>query len=170
MKRNLNLILTTLFLVGILSTGYAQRNQGKNMNMNQDRTPGMYMTCNNIPDLTEDQQDKIQALRTKHLKAQTENRNVYREKMAQIRTLTSGNNTDMAKAEALADEASAIKSKMLKSSLNHRNDIRSLLTEDQRVYFDARSSRIGMHNKMSNKRSNMKGNRMHNRPNRPCRF
>lgn len=170
MKRNLNLILTTLFLMGILSTGYSQRNQGKNMNMNQDRTPGMRMACNNIPDLTEEQQDKIQLLRTKHLKAQTENRNLYREKMAQIRTLTSGSTTDMTKAEVLADEASAIKANMMKSSLNHRNNIRNLLTEDQKVYFDAHSSRIGMHNKMSNSRSNMKGNRMHNRPNRPCRF
>lgn len=143
MKLNTKLILTSVLLLGIITTGFAQPGKGMRMNKNDGRK-AMHMMCKNIPNLTDEQQEKIEALRVEHMKKRTAYRNQIHEKMAQIRTLTSGDNIDMKKAEALAEEVAALKAKMMKESLNYRNNVRNLLTDEQKVYFDSRTKRHHM--------------------------
>jgi Spy/CpxP family protein refolding chaperone len=143
MKLNTKLILTSLLLFGIITTGLAQPGKGMRMNKNNGQR-GMHMMCQNIPDLTDEQQEKIEALRVEHMKKRTAFRNQIHEKMAQIRTLTSGDNINMKKAEALADEVAALKAQMMKEAMSYRNNVRNLLTDEQKVYFDSRAPRHRM--------------------------
>ncbi len=140
MKTGTNLIITAILLLGISMNAVAQRGQGKGMRMNPDNDMNrMYM---NIPDLTDEQKEKIRELRVKHLKEVTDMRNQIREKMARIRSLTTGDNTDIAQAKKLADEVGVTKAQLMKARIDHRDKVRSLLTNEQKVYFDARMHKV----------------------------
>lgn len=102
-------------------------------------------TCMNIPDLSEKQIEEIGKLRLSHMEERTNHRNRVAQLRMEIRALTTGENRDPARAEELTDELAALKAEMMKKSLQHREQVRGLLTKEQQVYFDARqSNRSGM--------------------------
>ncbi|MCF8331729.1 MAG: Spy/CpxP family protein refolding chaperone [Bacteroidales bacterium] len=171
MKTKLNLILISTLLLGIVSTGFAQRGQGKGMRMNNDqRGMKQHMMCQNIPDLTDEQESQIEALRIQHLKSTTALRNQYQEKKARIRTLTTGDNINLGKAKTIAGEIGDLKAKMLENRIEHQNKIRNVLTEKQKIYFDAHKRHSSMGNKYNkhHKRPGMRGDCM-SKPQRPSR-
>lgn len=127
-----SLLITALLVAGITFGAYAQGGHGKGM-----RGKGQQAKiCYDIPELTDEQESKIEKLRTAHMAKRTEFRNQMREKIAQLNSLTSGDNVDMKQAEKVSDNIASLRGKMLKERINHRNDIRSLLTDEQKVYFD----------------------------------
>lgn len=91
----------------------------------------------NIPDLTEEQQTKIDALKAPHLKVMLENRTELDKLNAELKALEIADQPDMAKINAKIDEISAVKTKMAKERSKHRQDVRVLLTDEQKVYFDS---------------------------------
>jgi len=130
---------TSLVLVAILflalSSTYAQR--GRNYQNRQDDFRPKEV-CQRIPDLTEEQQTKIEALRVTHLKEMNVFRNQMNELRAKKHTLMTSDNTDMKELNGVIDQMSGLHNKMMKSSAKHTQDIRNLLTDDQKVYFDSR--------------------------------
>ncbi len=130
-------------LLGLNSNLFAQRGYGYQAGNrtqqfnNQER--GNF--CNAIPDLTEDQQKSLQDFRTAHLKEMQEGRNKLAEKRARLQTLRTSDNTDMSAINKTIDEMSAIRAEMQKERENHFQDVRSILTEEQRVHFDSRRGR-----------------------------
>ena len=134
--------VAVIALVALMFTGtnlYAQRGrnggQGKGMGYNQSGT------CQMIPDLTEDQQTKINALRVSHLKVMNNYRNQMDELRARKHTLMASDNADMKAINAVIDQMSDLQNKMMKEGAKHQQDVRSLLTEEQKVYFDSRPMR-----------------------------
>ena len=101
-----------------------------------------------IPDLTDTQKEKMKTFRTKHLKNITTLRNQMVEKRSKLRTLQTTDNADMNAINSTIDEISALRAKMQKERAKHHQDIRSILTENQRVYFDARGFGRGRGNGM----------------------
>lgn len=99
--------------------------------------------CKNLPDLTEDQEKKITALRTKFLKESQVISNTIDIKEAELHALSTAEKPDMKAIEAKIDEIGLLKSNLAKKKETHRQDVRALLTEDQRVIFDAHSPRGG---------------------------
>jgi Spy/CpxP family protein refolding chaperone len=97
--------------------------------------------CNRIPDLTEDQQVKIEALRVNHLKERTALRNQTNELRAKKQTLMTSDNADMKEINSVIDQMTELQNKKLKESAQHRQNVRNLLTDDQKVYFDSRPGR-----------------------------
>lgn len=92
--------------------------------------------CQNIPDLTEEQQSKIEKLRTAHLKEVQSNRNILNEKRAHLQTLRTADKVNMDAIHKTIDEISVIRTSLQKNREQHIQDVRILLTDDQRVYFD----------------------------------
>ena len=90
-----------------------------------------------IPDLTEDQEEQIQTLRTDHLKAILPMRNELAEMNARLQTLSTADNVDMSQINGLIEEMGALKMQMMKAGAAHRQEIRKLLTDEQRVVFDS---------------------------------
>lgn len=89
-----------------------------------------------IPDLTEEQKQKME---TVHLAVQKDIlpiKNQINEKEAKLKTLQTADKVDMKSIYAVIDEVSGLKSKIAKRQAEAHQSIRELLTDDQRIVFD----------------------------------
>ncbi len=130
--KTLTLLLASVLFIGV-SQMQAQRGQIRG-------TKGQGQTCN-IPDLTEEQQKKIDDLKVVHQKKMLNSRNLIREKKAKLNTLRTADKADMNAINKIIDETGNIHTQMMKDREAHRQEVRSLLTEKQRVFYDTRSGR-----------------------------
>jgi Spy/CpxP family protein refolding chaperone len=129
-------VMATMFMLP--TSILAQRGQGYGPGKGMGYRQG---ACQMIPNLTPEQSEQIEALRVAHLKEMQQYRNKVRENRARYQTLmtTGGANPD--EINANIDEFTALKNKMMKERTAHQLDIRSLLNEDQKVYFDQRAGK-----------------------------
>lgn len=126
-----NLILAVLAIMFITSTSImAQPGEGKGK-------------CKNLPGLTEEQSKKIDALKTTHLKEMMPLKNQMDEKKAQLKTLTTGDKVDMATVNKKIDEIGALKTDMMKKREAHRQEVRKILNDEQRLMFDMHHGKMG---------------------------
>lgn len=146
--------LTTSFLalallVGMSLTASAQRGQ----KMNQDR-PGMRAAGQGMNQegpmancaflqLSEDQQAKIATLRLALTEKNLPVQNKLGEMRAKMQSLKTGNNQDLKAISNLIDEMSNTQAQIKKNAAEHQLAVRALLTDDQKVMFDARQGRQG---------------------------
>ena len=161
MKR-FNGLLTILFAGLFLFTAasvMAQRGQGfKGQSMGRSGGPGFHRQCQMIPDLNDDQQEQIKDLRTDQMKEMTQFRNRLTEKRASLRTFQTQEDPDMAAINNTIEEMGEIRTEMQKARAEHHQEIREILTEEQRAFFDARMKR-SRGNFMQQRMGNMRGNR-----------
>jgi Spy/CpxP family protein refolding chaperone len=145
-------ISSILMTIGLNT--YAQRGQGRpeQRRLNQDERP---LIGHFIPNLSPEQQTQIQELRTKHLKEVTPLRNELNEKRARLQTLQSAEKPDMNAINKTIDEMAQIKANIMKKGSAHRTEISTILTEDQRVVFNA--NRAGRSKKMGHRGTHMQG-------------
>ena len=115
---------------------WGNRGQGKGMK-------GPQNCYQMIPDLTEEQEEQIEDLRTDHWKAMSEHRSDMRTLSAEYQDLMAGDDRNPKKAESKIDEITDLKNKMMKERQNHREEIRNLLNDEQKTYFDQRMQRHG---------------------------
>jgi Spy/CpxP family protein refolding chaperone len=132
MKKVTVLVAAVLMIVG--TNSFAQR--GRNFDNRSDGF-GRFEFCERIPDLTENQEAKIKDLRLDHLKEMNNYRNQMNELRAKERTLMTTDGTNMSEINAVIDQRTDVHNKMMKASAKHRRDVRSTLTDEQKVYFDA---------------------------------
>jgi Spy/CpxP family protein refolding chaperone len=133
--------LLSLFIVGFTFAQAQKRGPGNGPHGNG---------CNML-DLSDEQQKKIDDLRTVHMKEMLPLRNELNEKRARLQTLRTAEKYDASATEKTLEEMSAVKLKMAKKREAHKQEVRSLLTEEQRIKFDMHKGR-GYHGK------GMKGN------------
>lgn len=141
-KRIISTSLSIMLLSLIFFSTQAQNRKGNQNRPDFDQRPA----CLNIPNLTEDQEDKIEDLRVEHMRNMMDYRNELAAKKVELRKLETAEKADMKAIESVIDEISVIKAKMMKEHASHRQDIRKILTEKQRVYFDAHAG--GAHGPM----------------------
>mgnify|MGYP005839199893 CR=1 FL=1 len=108
------------------------QNSGQGRMWNQQGQRGMLGL-----DLTEDQMTKVKELRTKNLKEMQPIRNLMQEKKARMRTLTTSETFNQKEVDKVVDEITELTSKQMKLRIAHRQEFRSLLTDEQRVIFDS---------------------------------
>ncbi len=140
--KNKNLVITALFI--FLAAGVFA--QPGNMQQNK-KGGGMFM---NIPDLTEAQKTQLKEMRTANMKEMMPLRNALKEKQAHLQTIQTADNPNMNEINTSIDEIGAIKIKMAKSHAAFRQEVRKILTDDQRIYFDMHVGQ--MHKKMMRKK------------------
>lgn len=127
--------------------------QGRFFNRNLDgRGMGLFGL-----NLTEEQQLKINELRTSYLKEMLPYNNEMNEKTARLRTLTTAENINQKEIDKLIDDMSAARAKQMKQKIAHQQEIRSLLTDEQRVIFD--SSNRGSGQRQFARNNGRSGNR-----------
>ncbi len=120
----------------LLVTGIAFAHQS---GMGQERGEKMCQRGHRpmIPDLTEEQTEQMKELRVEHMKAVQPLRNQIGEKRARLRTLSTSDKVDMAGINRVIEDIGKMRTQMMKERAQHRQDVRELLTEEQRVIFDA---------------------------------
>jgi len=127
--RNLKVIVMMLVMFLIGGTVLAQAGKGPMMN---------------IPGLTDDQKTQIQKLRLDHLKEMQGLRNQVAENRAHYHTLMTADKPDMNAINKNIDEYVTMRSTMMKKQAAHIQDIRKLLTDEQRLFFDNHLDKRGM--------------------------
>ncbi len=123
-------MLIFVLLISISATAQVRPGFG------QGKSQAFYR-CNNIPNLSADQQAKITALRTAHLKKMQNYRLQMAQKRIELQTLRTADKADMSAINKTIDEMSAIRTQMMKDREKHWQDVRNLLNQDQKVYFDS---------------------------------
>lgn len=136
-----------LILLMVLATNiFAQRGRGfaprnersmKEREEREFREPGI---CRNLPGITQEQSDKMDAIRLQSMKENQQLRNQLGEKQAQLRTLKTAEQPDMNAINKTIDEMAALRAGMHKNQVAKHQEIRKLLTEEQRILFDSRGS------------------------------
>ncbi len=99
-------------------------------------------TCE-IPNLTEDQKTKIEALKIEHKKKMLDINNQIREKEAHLITVTTGEKINKDDAYKTIDEIAALKANREKLKLDHKLAVRALLSEEQKLWFDMHGMKGG---------------------------
>lgn len=136
-------LLVALVMLSVNPEAFAQK--GCHQKSGQGN-PGHKGACIHaeLPDLSEEQQVKIKELKTAHMKAMLEHKNELNEKNARLKTLQTAENVEMNKINKVIEEIGSIKTEMAKKKAAHHQEIRKLLTEEQRVHFDAKTMKGGM--------------------------
>jgi len=153
-------ILSLIILALLIGGAFAQ--QGRMQMKDRPFKGQRFENCPKIPDLTEEQQEQIKKLKTEHMKMVLPLKNQVREKQPQLETVSTGDNVDMNKVNKNIEEIGALKVQMAKKREAHRQEIRKLLTEDQRVFFDSRPRGRGKGNGQGRPGMGSRG-RMNNR-------
>lgn len=140
MKTSKSIIAVMLIVLLCGANIYAEEIVDSLQQKPQGRQPKKGMV---LPDLTEEQQSEMKRLRTEHLKSQLPMKNQLRELQAELQTLSTAENVNMNAIEQTIEEMGSLRVQMAKAQATHRQTIRSLLTEEQRVVFDSRPRHRG---------------------------
>ncbi len=150
LKLNLlvSLMLSTMLLIGNATMAQANRPGNCKGQMNSKMTT--------IPDLSSDQQSQIKTLRIKAQKEALSLRNELKEKRAHLQSLSTSDKANQKEIDNEIDKISEIQAKLMKIRAKLRQDIRNILTEEQRVYFDTHYSQIMRKHANGYRRANSK--------------
>lgn len=91
-----------------------------------------------IPNMTEEQKTKVKDLRIAFYKLAQPLHNQMEELKAKEHTLTTSEKPDIKAINANIDEITKVQNQLMKAMASHRQDIRSLLTEEQKIRFDSK--------------------------------
>jgi Spy/CpxP family protein refolding chaperone len=89
-----------------------------------------------IPDLTDKQQEKMKDLQVEHMKMVQPIMNEIGELKAKLHTLETVKAPNMVEINKLIDDIGQQHTKIMKLKAAHMQEIRKLLTDEQRVFFD----------------------------------
>lgn len=153
--RILSILLVAVFAIS--TTAMAQSEQGRKRHPEQKemmmkRHKQMKERFNNF--FTEEQKTKMKELRIETAKQVKPLKNELNELRAKQQTLTTADKADMKAINANIDKMSEIKADIQKIMAQQHQEIRTMLTEEQLIKFDAIKHKRG-HN-----RSNFDGKRM----------
>ncbi|UCH14641.1 MAG: periplasmic heavy metal sensor [Bacteroidales bacterium] len=130
-----SVLLIGIALITMSQTLIAQREYGQKRDMD-NRGYNCPHSKQLIPDISEDQEMKIQKLKTAHMKEMLKFKSELEEKNARLKSLQTADDVDMDKIYKVIDEIGSIETKMTKERADMHQEIRALLTDEQRVHFD----------------------------------
>lgn len=146
-----------LALFGLTALTFAQQGNQKNNDQRMEKMREIRQNRNmqlGIPDLSDQQKEQIQDIRLNTRKEMMPLQNRMREKAARLKTLRTAEKADMNAINSVVDEMSSLRAEIMKVRLASEQEIRSLLTDDQRVIFDSRRPMQRM--KMLGKRAHIR--------------
>ncbi|MCB0494549.1 MAG: periplasmic heavy metal sensor [Cyclobacteriaceae bacterium] len=94
-----------------------------------------------IPDLTDAQKEKIEDIQLNTMKQVQPMKNQLMEKKAHLRTLTTAEKVNMSAINSQIDEIAQLEASIQKLQAASHQGVRNLLTDEQRIVFDAQSGR-----------------------------
>ncbi len=109
--------------------------------------------CRNLPGITDEQLEQINAIRLNTMKQNQQVQNQLGEKRAQLRTLSTAGQPDNSAINRTIDEMAALRAELAKNRMASQQEIRKVLTDEQRIIFDSRASGRkgqGMHGRQGN--------------------
>jgi len=109
--------------------------------------------------LTEEQRTQIEDIHLNGQKGMIPLRNNIQEKNAQLRTLKMSEDYDSAAVNTLVEEIGELRTAMMAMRTGHQQQIREVLTEEQRIKFDTMQQMRGAKQQGPRMNMNNRGNR-----------
>ena len=142
------IIMFAIVLASVLTNNaFAQKSHCEKGGMHDRCKEGKAMGF--LTDLTADQQKQIDALKLNLIKETINLKNQIEEKKAHITTISNGDNVDLAAVNKTFDELFALKAEIAKKHLAFQQEVRKLLTPEQKIKFDIHISKAVGHGKGS---------------------
>jgi len=94
--------------------------------------------ANNIPDLTPEQEKKIEDLKLKLRKELLPLDLKLDEAKAHLRLLEAADAVESMEVDAVIDQITTLQNQKMKLKARHKQDVRKLLNENQRIYYDTK--------------------------------
>nr|WP_321410086.1 periplasmic heavy metal sensor [uncultured Carboxylicivirga sp.] len=120
-----------------LGRGQGQRGRGygdgQGLGKGQGNGKGLYSL-----DLTDAQKEFMDKSRLQMLEKEQGLKNKLNELDAQLKTKTTGKNIDLKQVDKLINEQSEVRLQMAQIKADHRMEVRSQLTDEQKIAFDSR--------------------------------
>ena len=137
--RSKQIVLPIAALLLISGTAFAQQPGMHEKGAEREGMHGCKMSEHKgmIPGLSEEQQEQIKTLRIKRMERMQSLRNQMAEKKARLRTLSTADKVNMTEINKVIDDIGAMQTQMMKLKEQHRQEIRKMLNDEQRVMFDA---------------------------------
>ncbi|MDP4207316.1 MAG: Spy/CpxP family protein refolding chaperone [Bacteroidota bacterium] len=139
-----------LLLLGSMSlNAQAPADSNKNVMHHQARS-GMGMMHRGapgqqgMPGLTDEQKTKIKAIHMATFKEVKGLKNQLGELKAKQRTLTTADKPDLNAINANIDDITKVLNKVMKAEAAAKQQVRALLTDEQKIVFDAHKGKFGM--------------------------
>ncbi|MBC7185767.1 MAG: Spy/CpxP family protein refolding chaperone [Calditrichaeota bacterium] len=133
MRHTLSIAAAALLVLSALLTGQPAFSQEK-----PAEGPGLAAMYCHIPNLTDEQKQKIEQLHQAFLKEIQPLRNQLRSERFALMSLKTANNPDQKAINAKIDALAKLRADLEKKQVAHRLQIRNLLTDEQKAVFDAR--------------------------------
>ena len=144
MKKSIfRMVMLVIMVVGASVAVKAQHQKGSRYNNNSSKQEHRNLDREGqrgIPNMTEDQKEKVKKLRTTLLKENSPVENELKEKEAKLNTLSSAETVDKKAMEKVIKEIGELKTKLMLAREFHKQDVRAILTEEQRVFFDRKDN------------------------------
>lgn len=118
------------------------RDPEKRMEQMHDDHNAMHARMMKALELNSDQQEKIEDIHLQGQKALLPLRNTLREMHARLQTLSTADNYDARAINSLIRDIADQRAEMMILQHNHRQQIRELLNDDQRIKFDTMHQRM----------------------------
>ncbi len=91
-----------------------------------------------LPELSAEQKEKMKALDLQKISEVTPLRNQLMEKRTRLRTLLSTQPFNEKEAFQVVDELEKLESSIMKTEIRHHQKVRTILTPEQQIIFDAK--------------------------------
>jgi len=140
--------------------------RGAQFHRGMHRGMGHGMNFQMFGTLTQEQKDQIGKIRNAQMKKALPVLNQINEQKAKLRTLTTGDKIDTKGANKVLAKIEDLRSELAKQMVRTRLEIRNVLTDEQKVMFDARRGMM-QGNGFAGKSRGMKGRMGQGRP-MPC--
>lgn len=141
MKRLVKVAMTITLMLMVINIANAQ--QGQRNGNRQGSGNGQGFSSEQSLNLTEDQRTQMKSKRLKMQQEMLPIQNKIGENRAKLRTLSTVENADMKAINKVIDSNSQLSAKLTKLRAANRQDIRKILSEEQRIMFDSRDFRRG---------------------------
>lgn len=166
-KNTISITIAIMIFVVISTDVMAQRSQRKMqkpgmrkemMRNGEGREAGHQM--NNMLNLSDEQKEQMKTLRLKQMEQMLPIRNQLQEQRAKLQTLRTEKNVDMKAINNLIDDMADLKANQMKDQEAHRQEMRTVLTDEQRILFDSFKG-MKKHGRKGNYKANGQGTRGH---------
>ncbi|MFT4834598.1 MAG: Spy/CpxP family protein refolding chaperone [Marinoscillum sp.] len=142
--------INTLLIIAMLSLPALAQPQGNGPHQGGQMSPSMSQGERN-PEammaqklgLSSEQMDQMKAIKLNNQKEMLPLKNTLGEKEAKLKSLQTAPNADMKAINSQLDEIGALKIKMAKVKASGHQEVRKLLSDDQRIMFDTQFAAMG---------------------------
>ena len=143
MKKNiLSSSLIIIMMIAAMSMTTTVFAQGRGNGQGMKKGNQMVQMMSKIPDLSKEQVQKIKSLQIEMMKQITPLKAELQELKAHLRTLSIAEKVDHEMIDKTIDKIGSLQTKMMKIHAKFRQEIRSVLSDEQRIVFDSMSGKM----------------------------